>query len=388
MARRARLFMLPWLLVLAVKAGCAENAGISEKNRKLEQVQAQIRAVRDDLDDLDAKKRALVGQLSKIERDYGDLAQSLRDFEQAEQTQSLRLNELKQRKSQLREEVLRQHQALAGQARAAYSAGRSEGLKLLLNQEDPARASRMLTYYGYLSRARLSQLESLRQGLDDLRVLEGEVLAQAQQLDIARAAAEHERHKLEQSRQRRKSVLSKLELESKSKALRLRSLEEDAKRLQRLIIALAARVGEEQQLASVGNGGSGAFSAARGQLGWPVKGVLKAPYGAARLTGAWDGVLIGAREGEPVRAIAAGQVVFSDWLRGYGLLLIIDHGEDYMSVYAFTQSLYKQAGDAVEAGEIIASVGASGGHDAPGLYFGIRESGHPVNPMEWCLRGN
>jgi septal ring factor EnvC (AmiA/AmiB activator) len=133
----------------------------------------------------------------------------------------------------------------------------------------------------------------------------------------------------------------------------------------------------------------GDFSSLKGQLPWPVKGRLTNKFGSARAEGAesiWDGVLINAGEGTEIRAVTSGKVVFSDWLRGYGLLIIIDHGKGYMTLYAFNQSLYRQVGEWVDVGEVIASVGQSGGRSHSGLYFGIRNKGKPVDPLEWCRK--
>jgi septal ring factor EnvC (AmiA/AmiB activator) len=128
------------------------------------------------------------------------------------------------------------------------------------------------------------------------------------------------------------------------------------------------------------------FSTLKGKLPWPVSGRLAQKFGSPRSEGAWDGVLIDAREGMEIKAVTRGKVVYAEWLRGYGLLTIIDHGQGYMTLYAFNQSLYKRMGDLVEAGDVIASVGQSGGRSQAGLYFGIRKKGVPIDPLEWCRR--
>jgi septal ring factor EnvC (AmiA/AmiB activator) len=128
------------------------------------------------------------------------------------------------------------------------------------------------------------------------------------------------------------------------------------------------------------------FSTLKGSLPWPVRGRLAQKFGSPRTEGVWDGVLIDAPEGMEIKAVTQGKVVYAEWMRGYGLLIIVDHGHGYMTLYAFNQSLYKKMGDTVEAGDVIASVGQSGGRSQSGLYFGIRKKGVPIDPLEWCRR--
>jgi septal ring factor EnvC (AmiA/AmiB activator) len=385
-ARRRRAWLTP--LALAASLAFADDPELNRKNRELERTRARIHSMRGALDNLESEKSVLTGQLSEIERKYGELAKSLRALETAARQQAGRLVELQRRRLRMRDGVLKRHRALAGQVRSAYAMGRDAALKLLLNLEDPARASRVLTYYGYLNRARASDLDSVRKSLDELRLLENDLTNAAKKLDAAKAAVERERRGLGAARRSRLEIVSKIERETRNQSERLRRLEEDAGRLQALIAELA-RAEEERRRASPGEGASlqaAAFAQARGRMIWPVEGKLKARFGAPRMTGAWDGVLVTAPEGAPVRAIFPGRAVFSDWLRGYGLLLVIDHGAGYMSLYAFNQALYKNVGDLIEAGETIAVVGDSGGQSEPGLYFGIREQGRPLNPLEWCAR--
>lgn len=372
-------------IALAAGHGLAVSDELTEKNRELEQVRERIKSMQQSLGSLETQKDSLLDQLSGIEQAYGRLAKSLRELEGTVQDQNKQMGALKRRQLQLQRAVLKQNRALTGQSRAAYAAGRTEWLKLLLNQEDPARFSRVLAYYGYLSRARFSQLQSIKKDLSQARTLEDELLAESGRLNATRAVLKTEQGKMEEARHQRREVLSKLEHESRDKNSQLTQLLEDADRLQGLIASLSQNV--EVVPVTVSNGGR-SFAALRGQLGWPVRGELQAHFGDPRMSGRWDGVLIKAPEGAAVRAVSRGRIAFADWLRGYGLLTIIDHGDGYMSLYAFTQSLYKSVGDWVEAGDEIASVGASGGQVEPALYFGIREKGRAIDPLPWCQRAN
>lgn len=380
MAIRARLV---WFLVFTFGIG-ANADDREEKDHELRAIQGKIRSVEQAMGGLESQKSGLLNQLGGIERQYGQLAKSLKDLEGQARAQERQVSELKQRKHALRDGILQHNHALVGQTRAAYANGRQEWLKLALNQGDPARSSRMLTYYGYLNRARLSQLQALDQNLASTRELESALTAEAERLSTTRERIRQQQAELDASRRQRRELMAALDRELKDQSGKLRQLRDDAERLQEVIAALPASPPSppEETHAAVVEGRIG------GQAGWPVQGPLLARFGSPRLSGQWDGVLIGAPEGAPVRAAGRGRVVFADWLRGYGLLTIVDHGNAHLSLYAFNQSLHKSVGDWVEAGEIIASVGASGGRSEPGLYFGVRENGRPINPLQWSGRAN
>ena len=185
---------------------------------------------------------------------------------------------------------------------------------------------------------------------------------------------------LESGRQRRQ-LLKSWDRELHAKAQRLNQLKDDEKQLERLIDAVKDQT---NKAAMTENVPEGAPLAAIKKAHCPPAGPVVARFGSPRMTGQWDGLLIGGKEGTPIRSVAAGTVVFADWLRGYGLLTIIDHGSGVMSLYAFNQTHFKQKGEAVAADQVIATLGSSGGRDKPGLYFGVRRQGKPVDPLLWC----
>lgn len=355
----------------------------ADKAKELEKLREKIKSVQSSLGGLANQKNSLMGQLSEIELKYGQLIQSLRGLENKAQTQSQQMADLRLKQHRMRDDILRQNKALIGQTRQAYVAGRQEWFKLILSQDDPTRVNRILTYYGYLNKARFYQLNLIQKDLTKAKTVEAELQTESQKLDTTRDQIIEQQKSLEQAKLERRQLLVKLERETQDKSAQLVQLQEDADRLQGLIGSIAE---VSNELPTVNSGRP--FSSLRGQLGWPVKGALLENFGNPRLSTRWDGMLIGAQEGAAVRAIFPGRVAFSDWLRGYGLLMIIDHGEGYMSLYAFNQSLYKNVGDTVDVGEVIASVGASGGQAEAGLYFGIREKGRPINPLFWLVRGN
>lgn len=371
-------------LTLVIKVPFA-SAASEPKDRadELTTVRERIKTVQKSRDALESRRRALVAQLSSIERDYGRLAKRLKELDAKAQAQMRHLKDLERRRSQLQTAVKAQHKTLTGQARAAYAAGRQDWLKLVLDQEDPAKFSRMLAYYNYLSRARFSLLREMQTDLAAVSQVQREVSAEADRLRSTQEQLAQDRLELEKSRQSRREVLASLERSLQDKEAELKRLQEDEEHLRDLVAAIRPMVDDSAPSLPVADG---RFATLYGRLKYPTQGPLLEQFGSPRAGGRWDGVVIRAPEGTPVHAVAAGKVAYSDWLRGYGLLTIIDHGDGYMSLYAFNQSLYKNVGDWVKSGDIIATVGASGGRTESGLYFGIREKGKPLNPMLWCSR--
>ncbi len=355
---------------------------IQEKARELEEIQARIKAVQTTIGAMEAEQDTLVAQLSELEQRYGKIARSLRILEQKSQEQKLRLQEVGRRRDQERASIREQHDALVGQIRAAYAMGQRERLKLILNQNDPVRLSRVMVYYDYFNRTRLSQIESIQRGLQALQRLENELLQETERLNQLHNRTLNEQAALEKARDERKQLLGKLDHELKERGEELQQLQRNERRLVRLI----ASIQKTLEQFPVDREGAEPFRGLRGRLLWPVEGALLERFGSKRMAGRWDGVLIDAKEGMTVRAVAPGRVVYAGWLRGYGLLTIIDHGEGYMTLYAFNQSLFKRVGDWVEGGDVIAAVGDSGGRTLAGLYFEIRNKGKPVNPEQWCRR--
>lgn len=360
-------------------------AGESENRKELSEVRERIESTRKSRDELETKRKDVDKQLGQIERDYGRLTKAIKDSEAEARIQGQRLAELQRQRTSLLAAVQTQHRALAGQARAVYAAGRQEWLKLLLNQENPSRLSRVLAYYSYLNRARSALLNRMEVELAAARQLQDELSAESERLNGTRRQLVEERVALEQSKRVRRGLLAKLEHELHDKDIELNQFREDEQRLQTLLLSIGLST-EKKGAAAITQVPNPLRFAPDAPPICPLSGRLIERYGGPRMSGRWDGVVIAAEEGAPVRAVAGGRVAFSDWLRGYGLLTIIDHGEGYMSLYAFNQSLYKNVGDQVAGGDIIAAVGASGGRTEAGLYFGIREQGRPVNPMLWCNR--
>ena len=254
-------------------------------------------------------------------------------------------------------------------------------MKLLLNQENPERLGRTIAYYRYLSRARVKDILKVEELVAQLSQLKSQLQEEYAELKALEVDQLSQRKKLNDVRSERSTILAKLEQQIGSEQEELARLKGKAARLEKLLEDL------ENALADLPPEGTfnQPFSSMQGKLQLPVNGSISARFGQSKGTGIfWEGIFVDAQEGSIVQSIFPGRVAFADWLRGFGLLLILDHGDGYMSLYSHNQMLYKQVGEWVNAGETIAQVGSSGGLKKTGLYFEIRHNGEPHNPLIWC----
>ena len=387
----------------------------ADTQRQLEAARQDVAELKKLLEKLQQEKSGVQQQLKKTETEMGDLEGQVRELQRELKDSEQEIRRLDQEKKKLQSARTEQQRLIAIQARAAYQSGRQEYVKLLLNQQNPEKFSRTLTYYDYLSQARLEQLAAFNETLRQLANVEQEINNHQAQLQAQKAGLDERHAKLAEARKERQQALAKLNRDFATRDQRLKARQQEQAELGRVLktieetLARQAREAEEArkralaaQQARPGNPASapasgplvstgavygGPFASARGKLPWPVDGRLVARYGTPRGGDArtkWDGVLIGAPAGTQVRAVHGGRVVFADWLRGAGLLVILDHGNGYLSLYGHNQSLLKNAGDVVKAGDPIATVGSSGGQEASALYFAIRQNGRPSDPAQWC----
>jgi len=355
---------------------------------------------------LELQKNSLQNLLADVEKRYGETATSLKSLHAEIENKRRNLIKIRQDIKSYRYEIDRQSRELAEYIKAAYAMGRQEKLKLVLNQQDPSLYSRMMVYYHYVNKTRLSKLADIEASVKKLDQLEKQKQVEAALLEENLEKKKAEQVALNDFREQRHQLLVQLNNDFSSNEQRLSHLQESENKLKGLIASLTsgeeATVVDDTQVSIPMNNGSpdesasyvkdgfpkldGDFSALKGKLPWPVRGRLAQKFGSLRSGGIWGGVLIDAKEGTEIHAVTGGKVAYADWLRGYGLLMIIDHGQDYMSLYAFNQSLYKRKGESVQAGDVIASVGQSDGRSQPGLYFEIRKKGTPINPLDWCKK--
>ena len=441
--------MLRALIALALI--CLLNPAFADDERA--QTQKQIDAARQDvvelqkaLGKLQEEKTGVQKDLRGTETEMGKLEKQVEVLQKELKKTEVELQRLDQEKKKLQAQRVEQQRLIAIQARAAYQSGRQEYLKLLLNQQHPEKFARTLTYYDYMSQARLAQLHTFNETLRQLAAVGKDIDLQQAQLLVQKSTLDDQREELDKVRQERQKVLAKLNQDYKARDQKLQSRQQDQADLAKVLktieetlarqareaeearqkALIAAREAEEKRqreaqaqaqalaernktrddskeepeeaprrpikspgamVSSAGVSYGGPFAEAKGKLPWPVDGRLLARFGEARGDDArstWDGVMINAAAGSQVHAVHGGRVVFADWLRGSGLLVILDHGNGYLSLYGHNQSLLKQAGDVVKAGEAISTVGNSGGQEATALYFAIRQQGRPSDPAQWC----
>jgi len=259
--------------------------------------------------------------------------------------------------------------------------GRQEPIKLLLNQRDPSQIGRVLVYYQYFGRARAGQIAAIDAHLTELATLDSALAAEEERLASLETQQQGELEKLQGARERRGRALTSLDTESKNRAKELERLKDQQGGLEKLVRELRRAL---ERIDKFPTDSKDAFARLRGKLAWPVAGRVAATYGQTRAGGLkWDGVLLAGTQGSPVRAVYHGRVVYADWLSGLGLLIIIDHGDGYLSLYGHNERLYKEVGERVTAGDTIATLGDSGGRPRPELYFEIRKAGKPVDPRPW-----
>lgn len=401
------------LLAFALTPTFADEKAAAQK--QLDAARADIAELKQLMEKLQREKSGVQKDLKKTESEMGQLEKQVKGLQNDLKKSEEELRRLDNEKKKLEGARLEQQRLIGIQARAAYQSGRQEYIKLLLNQQNPEKFSRTLTYYDYLSEARMEQLATFNETLRQLANVEIDIANQQNQLLEQKSALDGRREQLASVRKERQLALAKLNKEFSARDQKLKAREQEQANLARVLKTIeetlarqareaeAARqqalLAEREQprsgtntnnrgpLVSAGASFGGPFAKARGQLPWPVNGRLVARYGTPRGGDArtkWDGVLIGAAAGSQVHAVHGGRVVFADWLRGAGLLVILDHGNGYLSLYGHNQSLLKDAGDVVKAGEAIATVGTSGGQDTPALYFAIRQQGRPIDPAQWC----
>jgi len=371
------VFFIGLLLCGNSIAGDVEN-----KTKELSGLKAKIKQITKVVKNLKSDRKSLQAELKVIEVSYGESVSRLQSLKRQINQINKDLEKNKQQRKEKQQQIRFQKQSLEKQVKAAYGMGKNEKLKLMLNQQDPALSGRVMVYYDFFNKRRLKKIAAINQDIQVLGDLERQHQQESEQLEQKRVARKQRQLELLGVKKERKSVLMKLNKQVQSKKQQLRRFKQSEKKL----AALIGRLQQTRDDFPLNEGVVKPFGQLKGELPWPVRGRLLKKFGEKRSESRWDGVLIEAKEGQEVKSVARGQVVYADWLRGYGLLTIIKHDKGYMTLYAFNQSLYKAKGDWVDAGTVISTVGLSGGRSNAGLYFGIRRKGKPVNPVKWCRK--
>ena len=374
-------------LLLALAAlGAAAPADAASREQQLKALLQKIGKLKQVIDVKEDSKSQYIRQLEAIERELGALNRKIRAINEQVAAHRAELEALRQTRRRHQQKISRESEYLAEQVYTAYTLGRQERVKLLFSLESPEVLQRNLAYYRYFSDARADLIATVQDSVD-------EIVATERRIDEARAALETreqalaaERRRLDADRDKRQSIIAALDAQLKQQSGSLSRLEDEARQLQELIDSIREIFVDAPE----GEIARRHFAELRGRLAWPVEGKLRRLYGQRKPLSdlRWQGVMIEAPNGRQVRAVSHGRVAFADWLRGYGNLIIIDHGDSYLSLYGHNESLFKSAGDWVDAGEVISSIGSSGGQKQSGLYFEIRRQGKPQNPTGWCKAGN
>ena len=379
-------------LLLLLASPAAEPASAGAKEKELRELRSRIEALQKQLADTEESKGEATDALRESERAISEANRELRDLGSQSREYNKRLAELNA-ELRRREEALKAQQALlASMLYRYYLGGQTEPLKLLLNREDPNQITRRLHYFGYISRARAELIGELRAGLAQLRELAQEAEQKAAELSAVTAQQRTQRSRLEREKRARNQVLARISRDVERQRREIGTMKRDEARLARLVASLAKLMARPKpaprsrgERAPAAPPDDSPFARLKGRLSPPVRGELANRFGSPRSDGGvlWKGLFIAARAGEEVRSVADGRVVFADWLRGFGNLLIIDHGDAFMSLYGNNEALYKRVGDIIHGGEAVAAVGNSGGNADSGLYFELRYQGRPLDPLDW-----
>jgi septal ring factor EnvC (AmiA/AmiB activator) len=350
-----------------------------DEEQALQQIRERIARVETRLARETERRADQASQLKRSELAVAAATTELANLRARGAEQSQRQRGLSEQTRAATDQLGAERDALAQQVRLSYMTGREELFKLLLSQESPASLGRMIVYYDYLNRARSARIGAVTGQIRRLATLAEQSAQAASELQRLQAAQETEVAALETARGQRRAVLTELDRSIAAAGNEIEGLRQEEQRLADLLVELG------ELLAAFPVSSEEPFAALKGRLPWPAPGELTNEYGTLRSGGPirWNGVMLQAGRGTPVRSVYHGRVAFSDWLPGLGLLIIVDHGEGYMSLYGHNEVLLKEPGDWVEPGETIAQMGDSGGQAAPSLYFEIRHRGDPENPHQW-----
>jgi len=373
-----KFFCLAILILAPVHAGAESNT-----TQRLETVQTEIKSLSEELGQTKASKTELYQQLKSQSQAASTLKRELYKLDNSIKQQAAKIKTLQAQQQQQAQAHSKQLDALNNQLKAAFANAQPNYLKVLLNQQDPAKLSRSSIYFHYFHQARQQQLSNINNTLVELTEQQQQLkLAQQQQQQLYQQR-QQQQQQLQQKNQQRLVTLKQLEQKLDQQSSRITALREEEQALQAVFKSLQQK--PHKAVTKTTSQPHRKFSSLKGTLPWPIKGKVTARYGSTRNLGklTWQGIMIDAPSGKEVNASAAGQVVFSGWLRGFGLLIIVDHGDKYMSLYGNNQSLLKEVGENVETGELIALSGDKGIRQHAGLYFEIRHKGSPTNPTAW-----
>jgi septal ring factor EnvC (AmiA/AmiB activator) len=384
-------FFRPVLLCLCLLANGA-HAGTHDE---LENLRRRISNLQQELEKSSESKSEAADALRESERAISNSNRKLSELAEQQREAGQTLARLQQQGRDLEKDMQGQQTLLGRLLYQQYLGGKQEYLKMLLNNRDPNQMAREMQYYEYIAKSRAAWLNTLRGNLEQLHAVADATRQKSDELAALQAEQKSQKQTLEKDKRARQQVLKKISLQIKQQRREIGHLQRDENRLAKLVERLSHMLAQPRGGSVLHNDklpddrfDGKPFEELKGRLALPVKGEVSNKFGTARpdSTVLWKGLFLRAASDQPVKAVAAGRVVFADWLRGFGNLLIIDHGKGYMSLYGNNETLYKQVGDVLKGGDVVAAVGNSGGNEDYGLYFELRHEGQPMDPMKWIGR--
>ncbi len=395
-------------LLVAVSFQNAWAGSKSEASKqKLDKLQERIESLKKELDTSKEAHADAADELKESEKAISETNRKLHELRQQHQKNRKSLENLQEEKSGLETTLQQQQNLLGAQLYQQYLHGQQSYMQVVLQQQDPGAISRKLHYFSYVSRARAELIESVQRNLNKINKLNAQTASALKEVEALKAKQEEERRELQSQKNERNKVLKNLSTKIAAQRGEISKLKRDEKRLSHLVEKLAriaakpkakpkakstddkatkpTTIARNDALPTSNLDGIN-FASLRGKLNLPVRGDVTNRFGAKRDTGvSWSGLFIRADEGSEVKSVASGQVVFADWLRGFGNLLIVDHGKGYMSLYGNNQALLKKEGDEVKGGDTVATVGNTGGNESSGLYYELRRQSKPFDPLSWSV---
>ncbi len=388
------MILISRLALLCLSLLCIHHAHAS-RQQDLDELRQRISTLQHEMEKTTDSKSEIADALRESESAISNSNRMLYKLTKQQREANQTLGQFQQQSKQLTQEMRAQQLQLGKLLHQQYLGGRQEYFKLLLSNHDPNQAARELQYYEYITQSRAAWLKAMRGNLTQLNT----VTTQAQQKSSELAALQAEQTAQQQSLLKQKNshqqLLKKIALQLKQQRQEIGRLQRDENHLAKLLTKLARIVAQpkagsapKNNIEAMGSARNTAFAALKGKLPLPVKGKVSNTFGSKRPDSPvlWKGLFVQSSASQPVHAVAPGRVIFADWLRGFGNLLIIDHGVGYMSLYGNNETLYKQVGDELQGGDAIAAVGNSGGNENYGLYFELRHEGLPLDPSKW-LKG-
>lgn len=353
------------------------SADLSKRQSELKAIQKQISTQQNDLKNTAKQREKLTDLLKKDEQAIARAAQRVNESKQSLAQISTELAKLEQQQLKLSERQKQEQESLSKQLASAYLAGNHDYSKMMLNQQNPATIERMLVYYQYLNNARIKAINELKKTSEELDEVQKAQIKKQQQLNVVMVDQQQQAKQLANEQAQRQLTLAEIQRTLSSKGAQLEQLQIEEASLKRIVQQAVTQSKRNPSMDGLAN--------LKGKLKWPTKGRVTERFGSSRSGQiSWKGTVLAAPEGQNINAVAAGKVIYADWLRGFGMVMVVDHGKGYMSLYGHAQTLFKEAGDTVKDGESIALVGRSGGQTKSGLYFEIRHKGQAVDPAKYC----